>query len=156
MRQPLAYLLTWSCYGTWLHGDERGSVDRDHNEFATPYLAPNAPLVATRSRALKHPPVTLSSRGRQVVEVAIREHASVKSWTIRALNVRTNHVHVVISGDATPERMLDQLKAWATRTLRTSGAIERDGPVWTVHGSTRYLWNERDVAEAVDYVLNRQ
>ncbi len=27
----LTYLITFTCYGTWLHGDERGSVDRDHN-----------------------------------------------------------------------------------------------------------------------------
>jgi len=27
-RIPLAYLITFRSYGTWLHGDERGSVDR--------------------------------------------------------------------------------------------------------------------------------
>lgn len=156
MSTPLAYFLTWSCYGTWLHGDERGSVDREHNEFATPYLTPNAPLVATRAHALKHPPFTLNTSTREVVDTAIREHASVKSWTIRAINVRTTHVHVIISGDATPERMLDQLKAWATRALRASGIVQREQPVWTAHGSTRYLWEQPDVAEAVDYVLNRQ
>ena len=25
---PLAYLITIRSYGTWLHGDERGSMDR--------------------------------------------------------------------------------------------------------------------------------
>jgi hypothetical protein len=25
---PLAYLITFRCYGTWLHGDKRGSIDR--------------------------------------------------------------------------------------------------------------------------------
>ena len=25
---PLAYLISFRCYGTWLHGDERGSIDR--------------------------------------------------------------------------------------------------------------------------------
>src|SRR5438093_13756827 len=24
---PLGYLITFRCYGTWLHGDERGSID---------------------------------------------------------------------------------------------------------------------------------
>jgi hypothetical protein len=33
---PLAYLITFPTYGTWLHGDERGSVDRDHNLPGTP------------------------------------------------------------------------------------------------------------------------
>ncbi len=25
---PVGFLLTFRCYGTWLHGDERGSLDR--------------------------------------------------------------------------------------------------------------------------------
>ena len=29
MKFPLAYLITWTTYGTWLHGDDRGSFD--HN-----------------------------------------------------------------------------------------------------------------------------
>ena len=28
---PLGFLITFRCYGTWLHGDERGSIDRGHN-----------------------------------------------------------------------------------------------------------------------------
>ena len=28
MSDPLAYFITFTCYGNWLHGDERGSVDR--------------------------------------------------------------------------------------------------------------------------------
>jgi hypothetical protein len=25
---PLGYLITFRCYGSWLHGDKRGSIDR--------------------------------------------------------------------------------------------------------------------------------
>ena len=35
---PLAYFITFRAYGTWLHGDERGAVDRRHNDYGTPYL----------------------------------------------------------------------------------------------------------------------
>ncbi|MGQ0761444.1 MAG: hypothetical protein ACT4OT_05435 [Acidobacteriota bacterium] len=38
---PLAYLITFRCYGTWLHGDERGSVDRKQNVYGTPKTAFN-------------------------------------------------------------------------------------------------------------------
>jgi hypothetical protein len=38
---PLAFLITWRTYGTWLHGDSRGSVDRAHNRYGTPRLPPN-------------------------------------------------------------------------------------------------------------------
>ena len=33
MAAPLAYFLTWTCYGTWLHGDEPGQ-DGDHGRDA--------------------------------------------------------------------------------------------------------------------------
>jgi len=38
---PLAYLITFTTYGTWLHGDPRGSVDREHNVWGTPFLDPD-------------------------------------------------------------------------------------------------------------------
>jgi hypothetical protein len=33
---PLAYHITWGTYGTRLHGDERGTVDRSANVLAIP------------------------------------------------------------------------------------------------------------------------
>ena len=39
---PLAYLITFRSYGTWLHGDERSSIDRFHNRYKSPYIDPNA------------------------------------------------------------------------------------------------------------------
>ena len=38
---PLAYLITFRTYGTWQHGDERGSVDREHNRYKSPYASSN-------------------------------------------------------------------------------------------------------------------
>ena len=37
----LAYFITFRCYGTWLHGDERGSVDRFHNIYGMPFIPKN-------------------------------------------------------------------------------------------------------------------
>ena len=31
---PLAYFISFRTYGTWLHGDERFSVDRKQNKYA--------------------------------------------------------------------------------------------------------------------------
>ena len=59
---PLAYLITFRCYGTWLHGDSRGSVDRFHNRYGAPLIAPNRRWLQHNKRALKRPPVNLSPR----------------------------------------------------------------------------------------------
>src|SRR5258707_2268858 len=53
---PLAYLITLRTYGTWLHGDERGSMDRKHNVYGTSKIAPNSRLNKSDTRQLKHPP----------------------------------------------------------------------------------------------------
>jgi len=33
---PLAVFFTFRTYGTWLHGDERGSIDRNNNLYGVP------------------------------------------------------------------------------------------------------------------------
>jgi len=35
---PLAYFISFRSYGTWLHGDERGSIDRFNNCYGEPAL----------------------------------------------------------------------------------------------------------------------
>ena len=37
---PLAYLITFTCYGMRLRGDQAGSVDRKHNIPGTPLIPP--------------------------------------------------------------------------------------------------------------------
>jgi REP element-mobilizing transposase RayT len=157
MSSPLAYFLTWTTYGTWLHGDERGSVDDEHNRVRTPFLVPDAALRERRAGALKHAPFVMSETERDVVDAAIREHSLEVGWVISALNVRSNHVHVVVrADDAAPERVVAAFKAKATRRLRDRGFVTPDRRVWTTHGSTRWINDERSFGAAVDYVLNGQ
>ena len=61
---PLAYLITFRCYGTWLHGDERGSIDRFHNRYKSPYIDPNATWHRHNAQVLHGQPVTLDASQR--------------------------------------------------------------------------------------------
>ena len=70
---PLAYFITFRTYGTWLHGDKRGSVDRFHNKYGTPRLPPNKLRENYERTLLKRPPVRLNMKQRKVVEESIRE-----------------------------------------------------------------------------------
>jgi REP element-mobilizing transposase RayT len=158
MPGPLAYFLTWSCYGTWLHGDARGSVDADHNECFTPTIDPD-PFLKHRVRSLMtDEPFTLAPDARAVVDRTIRRHCEIRKWRILAVNARSTHVHVVVDccESIAPEPAMEQFKAWCTRKLREAGFARPDQKVWTEHGSTRWIDTERSLAEAIDYVLNRQ
>jgi len=92
---PLAYLITFRSYGTWLHGDERGSIDRFNNSYGGPYLPPNTAWLRHNRKQLKRPPFTLGARARRSVEKAVRETCSIRRWNLQAFNVRTNYVHIV-------------------------------------------------------------
>ncbi len=117
---PLAYFISFRTYGTWLHGDERGSVNRNQNKYGTPRMAPNSRLQQAERKLLKHPPVTLDGRQRPVVEKAVREVCELRGYTLVAINVRTNHVHTVVSAQMKPEPILQAFQAYATRKLRYS------------------------------------
>ena len=101
-------------------------------------------------------PVTLDEAQRRVVDSAVRALCDEKAWALHAINVRTNHVHVVVSSSSSAERTQVALKAAATKVLRERGLMPPDGVVWGRGGSQRRLSHEAALWAAVDYVRNRQ
>jgi len=94
---------------------------------------------------------------RDSIERAIRETCELRKWLLRALNVRTNHVHVVLSSETNrPDRILNALKANATRQLRNDGAWSDAETPWAQGGSKRYVWTEVGLERVIDYVVNGQ
>ena len=157
MTDPVGFLITWTCYGTWFTSDERGSVDREHNAYQTPLVFASKRRVAGLRSQMTHPAFRLTKSARELVATTIEEHCRVRGWQLLAVNARSNHVHVVVAfARVGPEKMMGQWKAWSSRRLRALGLAKRGQPVWTRHGSTRYLWNERDIEPAVAYVVEGQ
>jgi REP element-mobilizing transposase RayT len=154
---PLAYFISFRCYGTWLHGDDRGSIDRFHNAYKSPYLPANEIWKDNNKAKLKGEPVKLNALRRKACMDAIRKTCEVRKWSLLALNTRTNHIHTVVEiGVKKGELALNAFKANATRQMRQDGCWEFDHSPWAGKGSCRRLWNERSVANAVDYVINGQ
>jgi len=151
--QPLAYFLTWPTYGSRLHGDERGSVDRQHNQPDTPMLDHNPKRLRWEREHMSLAPVVLTDEERRIVEQTIQDHCVKRKWELLALAVRTNHVHVVVGyAGLAPERMMSEFKSWATRRLRKAGCRQNNQPLWVHHGSTRYLWKAHSVESAIAYI----
>ena len=151
---PLAYLITFRSHGTWLHGDERGSVNRFRNQYKSHRLPPEKKWVETNTQRLKGEIVILDAAQRSCVEEAVQETCRIRRWDLEAINVRTNHVHTVVSiGAKKPEMALNAFKANATRKMREAGCWQSERSPWADKGSKRYLWNEQSVARAIEYVL---
>lgn len=153
---PLAYLITFTCYGTWLHGDTRYSVSRTKNAYGSPRVRAADGLREKELSSLKHPPTVLNKKRRHIVAEAIKEVCRVRETPLHALNVRSNHAHIVHAAVLPPERSMTMFKAYATRALRENQLARNDERIWSRHGSTRYLWTDNHVETAIDYVLYSQ
>jgi REP element-mobilizing transposase RayT len=128
-------------------------MDRKHNVYGSARIPANPSLEMSDSKQLRHAPFTLDSKQRQVVERTLHEVCEYRKYILRGVNVRTNHVHTVVTAMCEPEVVLAAFKAYATRTLRRAGLISEHLKPWVRHGSTIYLWKERDVAKAMEYVM---
>jgi REP element-mobilizing transposase RayT len=151
MPEPLAYFLTWTTYGTWLPGDERCWTKRNVG-----LRSPNPVKQRIAQSRMTEKPCLLDAPQRQLVESVIAEHCKYRAWNLHAVNCRTNHVHAVISANQIhPDRVMQQLKTWASRKLKeTSNANRRKW--WTERGSKRYINSLDDLEAAVLYVRDAQ
>ena len=154
---PIAYLITFRCYGTWLYGDNRGSINRFNNKYQTPYLESN-PIWENQNRAkLKSDAVSLDAQQREIVEKTIREVCEFRDWNLFAVNVRTNHVHNVVStGNYYADSALNAFKAYSTRKLKENDCWKFLHSPWSNKGSKRFLWNEKSLEIAIEYVISGQ
>jgi len=106
---------------------------------------------------MSQPPVELTRDQRDVVAETIVEVCTHRRWLLHVQNVRTNHVHVIVSAvDVSPEKIMNDFKSYATRRLREAGLIGSDAKVWSRHGSTPHLYDESALLSAIHYVSNLQ
>ena len=161
------WLITWTCYGTWLSGDRRGFVSnvRDgdggqiiHNMPGTPCDCDLPLLEAWMREQMIGDPVSLNQRDADVMIAQFQETARIRTWLLQAVSVMHNHTHVLVSvaGDPDPQAILETLKSWATRTLKKHRSLPANGKFWTANGSKRKMPGTEALTSAVIYVIKKQ
>ena len=154
----LAYHIVWTTYGTWLPGDERGWIKKN-----THGIQPPDPALQQQARdRMVEETVVLSAAQRTLVEHTIREHCRIRKWPLHAVNVRTNHIHVVVTADCDANEVMNQLKAWCSRKLSDAAGLENTVAVkagrrrWFTEGGDKELIdNEAYLHNAIQYVLDQ-
>ena len=154
--KPLAYLVTFTCYGTHLHGDPRGSVSRWKNRWTEDPVPECPALLRLRSSGTKQSIYLLDPVRRRLVKEGILDGCRRRQWRVLALQVRVTHAHVVVRATGQPRRIRDGLKAFASRGLNEAGLDRPSRVRWTRGGSVDHLFTRKAVDRAIDYVLNRQ
>ncbi len=105
---------------------------------------------------MKLEPVLLNETQRAIVKEAMTDVCHYRGYDLRAINVRTNHAHAVVSAQSSPEAIVNAFKSYATRKLREAGVLGNDVHPWARGKSRRYLWKPLHVSRAIDYVLYGQ
>lgn len=160
------WLLTWTTYGTWLPGDDRGFVSnvrlgngpevRHNAPGTTPDTKMRGLVLDSRERMLG-PTIYLDDRQASVVLEQLIETARYRAWELAAVAIMPNHLHVVVGvpGDPEPDTLLRDFKSYASRRLNTAFAKPVSGRWWTQSGSRRKLPDDAAVQAAVAYVRHQ-
>ena len=139
----LTYLITFACYGCHLHGDRSGSTDREHNLPGSPLVAADAKRVSAEPGSMYQRPYCMDRSRRDAVLISLHERCSQENWILLAAHVRTNHVHLVVEGEARPESMMNDLKSYASRSLNRMGLDQSARKRWARHGTLDGCGNQR-------------
>lgn len=153
---PAAYHITVRCYGTRLLGDENGSVHHSDNIPGTPMLPHKPGLKRYEEEIMDQPPYEMDTPRRKVVLDTIKEVCKHRGWDLLAAHIRTTHFHVVVQAGCSPEKVMNDLKAYASRNLTRAGFDGKGRKRWARHGSTKYKWTDDEVEAAVHYVIREQ
>ncbi len=167
------WLLTNTTYGTWLPGDQRGSVtsvrDRrpddplthvrfEHDVPGTPWEDPIPQLENAARQAMKGPPIYFSLKQAEAAFEQFQETATYRGWKLHAVAIMANHFHLVVEvpGDPSPGKILADFKAYGSRRLNREFGEPSSETWWTGNGSKRKLADDSALEKAVHYVLYKQ
>jgi REP element-mobilizing transposase RayT len=142
--RSIGYMLTWTCYGTWLQGDERGwSKDGRH-------LKGNAALREANLEQMSEQVSRLGAEDKDAVRESLTSKAAELGQEVVALSVFSNHVHILLRCiDRPVARVAQMYKRAGTTALRKIGVA---GKVWGRGYSVRYCFNEKGLTHLAAYV----
>ena len=149
--------ITFGTYGTRLHGDDRPTVDREHNEFCTPYVAEDSVRWVAERHRMVAPPVLLTREQRLFVAATIPALCERGRWEYLTCAAAPNHVHVLLGADPRVhgKRIRPWLKRWLTAALdsRWQAAKRLDGMSWWAEGGSNRAVKTRDyIEDATRYI----
>jgi len=144
MAKTLGYMVTWTTYGTWLQGDERGYI-RDGK------ICGRNPRLERRNKENQTGnTIKFTNKQKNIVLKAIMEEARKLGQEVHSIAVCTNHVHMVVSyiSDGI-EKSVKHYKNASLVALRKDGFV---GRVWTRGYDKRYCFDVKSLKNIFDYV----
>ncbi len=144
MGRVIAYLATWTTYGSWLQGDKRGYVKNGI------ILNEDKLLREKCKKLMKSDKTTLTEKQQQIAKDAIIEKAKSIGQKLYAIAVCSNHIHLIVENTKKPIGLvISQYKNAARIALIKAGFNSR---LWTKGFDKRYCFDEAELKNKIEYV----
>lgn len=148
--------ITWGTYGGRLHGSDRPTVDREHNELNEEFVDRNERREQFERGRMRGKAVFLTQTQRERIEAIIPELCIRGGWRLRvcAAGFEGDHVHVLLDAPrAVHGKQIRQfLKRWVTQALDASWGKPDGGSWWAEGGSTRAVKDMNYLRNATRYI----
>ncbi len=134
------WFFSWRTYGTWVPGED-GFVGYYHRQADGQRAIENVPgeppteaipaLERYVHQVMQGDPVLLNGKQAEGLLAQFHETASYRNWSIDAVAVMANHVHIVfgVTGDPDPSDVLRDWKSYGSRAFKPSGTAAAGGPL---------------------------
>jgi REP element-mobilizing transposase RayT len=153
--RPLAYHITFGTYGTRLHGDERGTVDRGMNHPGDPIIGSDPSWWERERVRMKFAPVELTREQMKFAESVMLAICERGGWTFHTGAGGPDHVHVLLTSDAEGDAVRKWFKRWMGEALSARWPREEGAAWWAEGGSVKWVWERPYFRNVFDY-LERQ
>jgi REP element-mobilizing transposase RayT len=157
MRQfPLAYHITFGTYGTRLHGDERGTIDRSMNKPGDPIIGKCEEWEQMERARLNFQPRLFNNEQMILVESLIPRVGERGGWHLHEWAAGPNHVHNVLSANVEGDAVRKWLKRWLGQELAKLIPLQPRETFWAECGSVKWIWTDEYLRSATDYVRKQR
>ena len=144
MAKTLGYMITWTTYGTWLQGDERGYVKNGR------IYPGNKALMEANKQCQSQDAIRLSKVQQRLVRKSIMEEAALQRQKVYALSVQATHVHMVIPYTPQP---ISNIVAYYKKAARLAlKSIGYTGKLWTRGYDKRFCFDMEGLKRRIQYV----
>jgi REP element-mobilizing transposase RayT len=154
--------ITWGTYGTRLHGDDRPTVDKQHNDRDTPFLGSDPARQRAAGARMAHPPVRLTREQCLFIQEQMPGICERGGWGLRVCTAAPDHVHVLldIKPDIHGQKVRRLLKRWLTEALNEAwapgsgrpGSLATGATWWAEEGSNKPIKDVKYLNNAFNYV----
>jgi REP element-mobilizing transposase RayT len=150
--RPIAYHITFGTYGTRLHGDERGTVDRAMNEPGDPVIGADPAWWERERKKLKFEPVVLAAEEMRFAESVMPVVCERGGWAYHTGAAGPDHIHVLLSADAEGDAVRKWFKRWLGEALSARWKRPDGATWWAECGSVKWVWTSAYYRAVFRYV----